>query len=411
MNPIIFIAHRLQKEQGNKKRMSKPAVRIATIGIGLGLALMLIAIAVVVGFQKEVRKQLIGFGSHITVSSYGNQLDSSIHTDTALLRKLQNIPHVKHIQNSAECDGIIKTKDNFYGVKLKGVDSTYQWNFFEQHLIEGSVLQWDTLHKSNKILISKTIAQQMQLKVGDKINTYFIQNKIRARRFKISGIYETSYKEFDQLFVLCDVRQVQKINHWAKDEYSNMEILIDDFKQIDQVGDAVFGATINRLSENGPRYRSTTIKESYPDLFVWLDMLDTNVIVILTLMCIVSGFIMVSGLLIIILEQTSLIGTLKALGASNWKIRRIFLLQASMLVGKGLLWGNIVGITLILIEHFFKVIPLNPEFYYVSFVPVYISLPLLLGVNLLAALSAISMMIAPSYIITKIDPAQAIRFE
>lgn len=411
MNPIIFIARRLQKEQGNKKRMSKPAVRIATIGIGLGLALMLIAIAVVIGFQKEVRKQLIGFGSHITVSTYGNHLDQSIHADTLLLNKIKKIPHVKRIQNSAECDGIIKTKENFYGIKLKGVDSTYQWNFFQEHLIDGSILEWDASQKSNGILISNTIAQQMKLKVGDKINTYFIQNKIRARRFKISGIYETSYKEFDQLFVLCDVRQVQKINRWKKDEYSNFEILIDDFKQIDQVGDAVFGATINRLSKNGPRYRSTTIKESYPDLFVWLDMLDTNVIVILTLMCIVSGFIMVSGLLIIILEQTSLIGTLKALGASNWKIRRIFLTQASMLVGKGLFWGNVVGITLVLLEHYFQIIPLNPEFYYVSFVPVYISLPLLLGVNALAALSAISMMIAPSYIITKIDPAQAIRFE
>ncbi len=413
MNLEFFIAKRIHFQQG-KKNVSRPAVRIATIGIALGLAVMLISIAIVVGFKQEIRNKTIGFGGHIQITNFDNNNTyemNPIKADKGLIKKISSIEGVMHVQRFATKPGIIKTDKEFEGIVVKGIDSGYDWKFFKSNLVEGKIIDVSGTSPSNQVLISRYLANLLGLKLGDSFFTYFIQDRVRARKFKIVGIYATNFIEYDKLFVLSDLRQVQALNDWSPDSFSGLEVLISDFDHLDQTGDAVYAATANKFNKEGSAYSTQTIKQLNPQIFSWLDLLDMNVWVILLLMLAVAGFNMISGLLILILERTNMIGILKSIGATDWSVRKIFLYHSSFLIGKGMLWGNVIGLSLCTIQHFTGIVPLDPEAYYVATVPITFNWLYIILLNLGTLVASLLMMIGPSYLITKITPAKIIRYE
>jgi lipoprotein-releasing system permease protein len=409
----FFIAKRIHFQQG-KKNVSRPAVRIATIGIALGLAVMIIAIAVVIGFKEQIRNKTIGFGGHIQITNFDNNNTyemNPIKADNALIKKISAIDGVKHIQRFATKPGIIKTDSEFQGIVIKGIDKGFDWNFFKSNLVEGKIIDVSGNSTTNDVVISKYLTNLLGLKLGDSFYTYFIQDRVRARKFKIVGIYSTNFIEYDKLFLLADMRQVQALNDWSPDSFSGLEVLITDFNRMDEVGDAVYDATANRFNKEGAAYSTQTIKQLNPQIFSWLDLLDMNVWVILILMLAVAGFNMISGLLILILERTNMIGILKSVGATNWSVRKIFLYHSFFLIGKGMLWGNVIGLSLCAIQYFTGVVPLDPEAYYVATVPITFNWLYIILLNVGTLAASLLMMIGPSYLITKIDPAKIIRYE
>ncbi|MDO9153890.1 MAG: ABC transporter permease [Paludibacter sp.] len=413
MNIEYFIAKRIHFQQG-KKNVSRPAVRIAIIGIALGLAVMIIAVAVVVGFKQEIRNKTIGFGGHIQVTNFDNNNTYEaipIHVDNALIQKISFIHNVKHVQPFATKPGIIKTETEFQGIVLKGINKDFDWNFFKSNLVEGHTLHLKKDSATNEVIISKYLANLLGLKLGDSFFTYFIQENVRARKFIISGIYSTNFIEYDKLFILTDMRHVQQLNSWDSEQYSGIEILINDFDKLEETGNAVYATTSNRFDKEGDALYTQTIKQINPQIFGWLDLLDMNVWVILLLMLSVAGFNMISGLLILILERTNMIGILKSVGATDWSVRKIFLYHSLFLIGKGMIWGNIIGLSLCAVQYFTGILPLDPEAYYVSFVPVVFNWTYIILLNAGTFTASVLMMIGPSYLITKISPAKIIRYE
>jgi len=413
MSLEYFIAKRIHFQQG-KKNVSRPAVRIATIGIALGLAVMLISVAVVIGFKNEIRNKTIGFGGHIQITNFDNNNTyetNPIKVDKALIKRITAIDGVTHVQRFATKPGIIKTATEFQGIVIKGIDAGFNWNFFKSNLVEGKILDISGSTPSNQVVISKYLANLLGLKLGDSFYTYFIQEQIRARKFKIVGIYSTNFIEYDKLFILADMRQVQTLNDWSPESFSGLEVQINDFNRIDEVGDMVYDATANKFNKDGNSYTTQTIKQLNPQIFSWLSLLDMNVWVILILMLAVAGFNMISGLLILILERTNMIGILKSMGATNWSVRKIFLYHSVFLIGKGMLWGNVIGLSLCAIQYFTGVIPLDPQAYYVATVPICFNWLYILLLNVGTLIASLLMMIGPSYLITKISPAKIIRYE
>jgi lipoprotein-releasing system permease protein len=408
----LFIANRFNREERDNKSMSRPAVRIAIIGITLGLAIMLISIAVIVGFKREVRNQIIGFGSHIQVMSYNNY--NSIQSEPITLTQqldslLKTAPNVRDIQHIATQPGIIHTEEAFQGILLKGVDSTYNWDFFSQNLIEGTTLCDST---KNGTIISSAIAHTMNLNIGDSYTVYFASNNgLRARKFTVVGIYQTTFADYDKLYILTDISHIQRLNQWADNQFSTLEILVNDYSRLNQTSADLFNKIIIYSHNTDILYRVETIESLTPQIFDWLDMLDMNAIVIIILMLAVSGFCVISGLLILILERSATIGLLKSLGANNWTIRKIFLIQSAYLISRGMLWGNIIGLAIIAIQHFTHAIPLDPTSYYVDYVPVQLSLSGWLLINIGLAIASILMLVGPSYFVTRISPAEAMRKE
>jgi len=413
LNLEYFIAKRIHFQQG-KKNVSRPAVRIATIGIALGLAVMIISVAVVIGFKNEIRNKTIGFGGHIQITNFDNNNTyamNPIKADNALIKKIASLDGVRHVEKFATKPGIIKTDTEFQGIVIKGVDANFDWNFFKSNMVEGRIIDVSHSAASKEVVLSKYMANLLGLKLGDSFFTYFIQDQVRARKFKIVGIYSTNFIEYDKLFLIADMRQVQSLNDWDKDSFSGLEVLISDFDRIDEVGDAVYDATANKFNKEGAAYSTQTIKQINPQIFSWLDLLDMNVWVILFLMLAVSGFNMISGLLILILERTNMIGILKSIGATNWSVRKIFLYHSFFLIGKGMLWGNFIGLSLCAIQYFTGIVPLDPEAYYVATVPIYFNWLYIVLLNVGTLIASLLMMIGPSYLITKINPAKIIRYE
>jgi len=413
LNLEYFIAKRIHFQQG-RKNVSRPAVRIATIGIALGLAVMIIAIAVVVGFKQEIRNKTIGFGGHIQITNFDNNNTyemNPIKADKALIQKISSLEGVKHVQRFATKPGIIKTDTEFQGIVIKGIDAGFDWKFFKSNLVEGKIINVSGAAPSNEVVISKYLTNLLGLKLGDSFYTYFIQDRVRARKFKIVGIYSTNFIEYDKLILLADMRQVQALNDWSPDSFSGLEVLISDFDKIDEAGDAVYAATANRFNKEGSAYSTQTIKQLNPQIFSWLDLLDMNVWVILILMLAVAGFNMISGLLILILERTNMIGILKSMGATDWSVRKIFLYHSFFLIGKGMLWGNVIGLSLCAIQYFTGVVPLDAEAYYVATVPITFNWLYIILLNAGTFMASLLMMIGPSYLITKINPATIIRYE
>lgn len=413
MSVVTFIANRFNREERDNKKMSRPAVRIAIIGIALGLAVMLLSIAVIVGFKREVRNQIIGFGSHIQIMSYNNY--NSLYSEPITLTPqldslLQSTPNITDIQHIATQPGIIHTEKAFQGILLKGIDSTYNWDFFSKNLIEGSIPHSSFL-TPNSSLISSSIARTMNLCVGDSFVVYIVTDGLRARKFTVAGIYQTTFADYDKLYILTDINQIQRLNHWTDNQYSSLEILVNDYSRLNQTSSDLFNKIITYSRNTNILYRVETIESLTPQIFDWLAMLDMNAVVIIILMLAVSGFCVISGLLILILERSATIGLLKSLGANNWTIRRIFLTQSAYLISRGMLWGNIIGLLIIAIQYFTHIIPLDPTSYYVDHVPAYLSFSAWLLINIGLAIASILMLVGPSYFVTRISPAEAMRKE
>lgn len=413
MNLELFIARKIHFSKEGNRQVTPPAVRIAIVGVALGLAVMILSVAIVIGFKKEVRNKVIGFGSHIQITNFDN--NSSYETmpiavSDSLLQALR-APGIKHIEGYATKMGILKTDSDFQGVVLKGIDTDYDWSFFRNNLKEGELLTIDPKKTSTDVIISRYLSDLLGLKLGDSILTYFVQEDVRARKFNIVGIYETGFMDYDKLFVLADIKQIRRLNGWEKDEVSGLELLVDDYDKLDQIAEDLYFNLVEKQDRHGNTYFTRSIKEMNPMIFNWLDVLDVNVVVILILIFAVAGFTMISGLLIIILERTNMIGILKALGENNVSIRKIFLYISFFLIGKGMLWGNVVGIAICLIQSHFRIIKLDPSIYYLDAVPIDLSIVSLILLNIGILCASMLMMLGPSYLITKIDPAKSIRFE
>lgn len=406
MNYELLIARKISSSRLSSATISKPIVKIAVTGVAIGFAVMIVAIAIVTGFKKEIREKVIGFGSHIQISNFdeNNSYETKpILKSDSLTSKLSSIKGVKHVEEFATKAGIIKTQIAIEGVVVKGIGKDFDWNYFNKNLVGGHTLQLPDSGKSNDVLISKLTATRLQLKLGDELITYFIQQPPRARRFRICGIYETGLEEFDSKFIFCDIAHIRQLNDWSESQTGGYEVAVSDFHSLDKTGEAIYSTIPADMN-------SRTIKELYPQIFDWLGLQDVNGAIIIVLMLIVSIMNMISALLIIILERVQMIGTLKALGAYNFSVRKIFLYVAAFLIGRGLLIGNLIGIGLCLIQYFTHFIHLDQQSYYISFIPVSLSLENILMLNVGTLGVCILMMILPTIIITKITPLQALRF-
>lgn len=411
MNFSYFLAKRFSFNYTEKRKM-RMGVKIASFGVAIGLAIMIIAISVVVGFKQEVSNQVIGFGSHIQVFSYGDSYTADkqpIKVTHKMVEDISSIDGVSNVERVVIKPCVAKTQSNFKGVVFKGVDESYDLSFFYRNLQQGRLPEFET--KQNEILISNNIAKTLEINVGDELPAYFFQQKIRSRKFVVSGIYETSFSQFDDIFIICQSDILRRLNSWDSTMVSALEINVKDFSMVEEVNLKIHSKIGNRFDQHQLLYRISTIKEIYPDIFGWLDMLDTNAYIIIILMMSVAIFNIISGLLILILEKTQTIGILKALGMKSRQIREVFLINTLFFVLKGMAWGNLIGIGVVLVEYFFKIIPLNPDFYYTSYVPVVIHWGLIIALNIATIAISLVIMILPSHIITKISPAKSIRFE
>jgi len=416
LNLELFIARKIYFGGNLKQKVSSPAVKIAVAGIALGLTAMILSVCIVVGFKKEIRDKVIGFGSHIQVTSFENNISYDsypIRVTDSLISGIKSKPDIRHLEVFATVPGILKTDTEFQGIVLKGVGTDYDWSFFEKSMVEGEVLNPADTASKNQIILSEYIAGRLQLKLDDSILCYFIQDEgtIKARRLNIKGIYSTNFEDYDKMFVLTDLKLVQSIRGWDADQVSGIELLVKDYNRLAETKRDLFYDLAAAQDGDGNALYSRSIEEMNPMIFGWLGLLDMNVWVIIILMIAVSGFTMISGLLIIILERTNMIGILKAVGARNYSIRKVFLYISSFLILKGMLWGNIIALAICFLQKQFSLIKLDPATYYVTEMPVYINPLYIILINIGALIVSMAMMIGPSYLIARISPAKSIQFE
>ena len=411
----LFIAKRLYSEQGDKRKVSRPAIHIATAGVAIGLAVMIISVCVVLGFKHTIRDKVIGFGSHIQVADFLTlqQMEQyPIVIDDSMIDVLKHIPDVAHVQRFAMKEGILKTDSDFLGVAFKGVGPDFDSTFIHNNMVEGSIPHFSDSVSHNQILISQLMADKLHLKSGQRIFAYFFDNNgVRTRRFTIAGIYQTNLKKYDETIVFTDLYTAVKLNGWESDQSSGAELSVNNFDNLDMVESRVISKVKGTVDHYGETYSSATIKELNPQIFQWLDLMDLNVWIILALMLIVAGVTMISGLLIIILERTSMIGILKALGARNKTIRHTFMWFAVFIIGKGMLIGNVLSLGLLALQQAFGIIKLDAQTYYVSTVPVEINALYIVALNVATLLISVFMLVAPSYLISHINPAKSMRYE
>ena len=415
MNLPLYIAKRIYSDQGDKRKVSRPAIRIATIGVAIGLAVMIVTVSVVLGFKHTIRDKVVGFGSHIQVHNIMNYSGSDPHPISAsdsLMKVVNKLPGVDKAERFSMTQGILKTDEDFLGIAIKGIAEEYDTTFLSQHLTAGSITSFSAKKSKYNLLVSKMIADKMRLKVGDKVFGYFIDNQdVRTRKFTISGIYQTNMTRFDETLCFTDLHTANKLNGWTDKQVTGIEVLVKDFEKVNETADQ-FIDHINRTSdEEGNALTTETIYELYPQVFSWLELLDINVWIILALMVCVAGFTMISGLLIIILERTQMIGILKALGARNNTVRHTFLWFSVFIIGQGLFWGNVIGIGIVLLQKYTGIITLDPQTYYVSEAPMELNLPLIALINVATLLICVFVLIAPSYLISHIHPAKSMRYE
>ena len=415
MNFPLFIARKINGNEDKGRKVSKPAIRIATLGVAIGLAVMIVSVCVVLGFKHTIRDKVVGFGSHITVANFNSFQRSEnypIVVNDSVKRALMQTQGVRHVQRYAYTQGILKTDDDFLGVMLKGVGSDFDSTFIHQNMVAGSIPAFSDVKSQQKILLSKAIAEKLDLKVGDRIYAYFVNEQgVRTRRFTISGIYETNLKQFDSQICFTDLYTTNKLNGWQPEQCSGAEVQVNDFEQLDAVALNILNKVKGKTDRYGDSYSTATIMEQNPQIFSWLDLMDLNVWIILALMVSVAGVTMISGLLIIILERTQMIGIMKAMGTKNAQIRHIFLWFATFIIGKGLLWGNLVGLGLVFLQKYTGLVTLDPKTYYVSTVPVELNVLLILTLNLATLLICVFVLIAPSYLISHIHPAKTMHYE
>ena len=410
MNYELFIAKRIIAGKKYKNSISSPIIKIAITAIALGMIIMLIAVATGLGLQYKIRDKMAGFKGHIQIVNYDNN-NSEVSTipvkkDQEFYPEFKNISGIKNIQVFANKGGILRTKTNFEGIIFKGVSTDYDWSFFKEYLVAGKVPDFNQT-RTREVLLSETIANRLQLNLNDTILATFLKtvnSKLPSnKKYIVSGIYNSGFAQFDKSVMIGDIREVQKLNKWTENEVGGFEVLIDDFDDIDLIYNKIYKETIATLN-------AKTIVETYQNVFEWIKLFDNNVWFIIAIMIVIAGINMITALLVLILERVQMIGILKALGSNNTSIRKVFLYNASYLILKGLFWGNIIGLSIIFVQHYFKVITINPETYYVTTMPVYISFTAILLLNIGTLLLCFLMLIVPSYIITKIQPSKSIKF-
>lgn len=416
MSLPLFIARRIYGENDDRKKVSRPAIRIATIGVAIGLAVMIVTVAVVSGFKHSVREKVVGFGSHIkvvNVQSVGAGREYSACIDDSLMSALAAVKGVTHVERYTTTQGILKTDSDFLGVMLKGVGPEYDTRFLKENLTEGELPQFCDSATKYPLVISKTMSAKLRLKTGDKVYAYFIgDDDVRVRKFTIAAVYQTNMKRFDDAVCLTDLYVTQRLNGWRTDEHSGAELRVSDFSLLDSINRNVTHMLRDmRLDNAGNSLLAMTIEQSYPQVFQWLGLLDINVWIILALMIALAGFTMISGLLIIILERTQMIGVLKALGSRNSQIRRLFLWFAVFIIGRGLLWGNVIGLGIVLIQKYTGIVKLDPQTYYVSQAPMDLNLLHVVLLNIATLIISVLVLIGPSYLVSRIHPARSMRYE
>ena len=415
MNFPLFIARRIYGESDTRQMVSRPAIRIATAGVAIGLAVMIVSVSVVFGFKHTIRDKVVGFGSHIQVGNFmtlqaGEQYP--VQMGDSMMTALRNTQGVSHVQRFAMKQGILKTDNDFLGVAFKGVGPEFDSTFIHQNMVEGTIPAFSDSASTNRLLISKPMADKLRLKTGERIFAYFIdENGVRARRFTISGIYQTNLSQYDDIICYTDLYTTVRLNGWKSDQVSGAEVSVSDFDRVDET-ESIYINKVNRQTDTyGETYSTKTIRELNPQIFSWLDLLDMNVWIILALMTAVAAVTMISGLLIIILERTTMIGVLKALGARNKTIRHTFLWFAVFMIGRGLIIGNILGIGLVVLQRLTGLVKLDADTYYVSTVPVELNLPIILLLNIATLIISVLVLIGPSYLISHIHPAKSMRYE
>lgn len=415
MNFPLFIARKIYGSHNNRRKVSRPAITIATIGVAIGLAVMIVTVSVVLGFKHTIRDKVIGFGGHITVADYltiGSAEPSGIEMGDSMMNVLKKIPGVKHVGRYSLKQGILKTDDDFLGIILKGIGPEYDEDFLRKNMVEGELPTFSDSKSQNKIVISRQMADKLKVKAGERIFAYFIDaNGVRTRRFTISGIYETHLQRFDEALCFTDLYTCNKLNGWQDGMASGAELEVDDFDKLAQTADNVVDRVNKTVDKYGNTYSSATVEELNPQIFSWLNLMDLNVWIIIALMVAVAGVTMISGLLIIILERTQMIGVLKALGARNKTVRHIFLWFATFIIGRGLIIGNVIGLGIIALQKLTGVVKLDPQTYYVSTVPVEINWALVIALNAATLFICMFVLIAPSYLVSRIHPAKSMHYE
>ena len=411
LNYELFIAKRIIASKQHKNSVSSPIIKISILAIAIGIIVMLFSVATGVGLQKKIKEKISGFNGDIQIVNFdGNNSKVTVvpvSKDQDFYPDFTSIPNVRKVQVFATKTGIIRTPNEFEGIILKGVDKNYDWSFFKDYLISGKLPEIGP-EVSNEVLLSAKTAARLRLKTGDEFHIFFVKNDPNkapnSRKFTISGIFNSGFEEFDEAFMIGDIKHIQRINKWNENQVGGFELFIHDFDQLEETGFDVY-------KQIDPSLNAYSIAEKFPAIFEWLSLFDTNIIVIIGIMILIAGINMITALLVLILERTQMIGILKALGNHNWSIRKIFLYNAAFLIGKGLLWGNLIGVGLLLIQKYLGVITLNPETYYVDHAPVYLSIPALIWINLGTLFLCVVMLIVPSFIVSKISPVKAIKFD
>ncbi|MBT9187833.1 ABC transporter permease [Zobellia russellii] len=413
MNFEYFLAKRLIKGEAHKISISAPIIKIAIAAIALGVVMMLIAIATGVGLKHKIREKVAAFNGHIQISSYDNNASDvsvmPVSLEQDFYPEFKGVDGIAHVQAVASKAGIIRTETTFEGIIAKGVGSDYNWSAFQEYLVDGKLPDY-TSELNEEVLMSTLMANRLHLKTGDTFYAFFLKDgdvsKLpNQRKFKITGLYDSGFEEFDGLYLFTDIRHIQRMNKWGNDQVGNFEIFLNSFDDIDEKSREIYGKTLSTLD-------TQTIIDKYYKIFEWISLFDFNIILIIGIVIIVSGFNMITALLVLILERTQMIGILKALGSANWSIRKVFLYNASYLIGIGLVWGNVIGLGAIFIQDKFQVLKFpNPKEYYIDYVPVHIDFITVVALNIGVLVLCVIMLLVPSYIITKITPVKAIKFE
>jgi lipoprotein-releasing system permease protein len=411
VNFEFFIARRIVASKDYKSSISAPIIKIAITAIALGVVIMLISIATGVGLQKKIREKVSAFQGDIIITNYDNNNSDDSQVPIAMNQdfypQFTSVAGIEHIQVTASKGGVIRTATDFEGVVIKGVGADYNWKYFKEYLVEGRLPDYSST-LNDELLISSYLANRLNFSLGDKVNTFFLQEnsqqKTRSRGFTIVGIYNSGFQEFDAQYVLADIRHIQRLNKWKKDEVGAFEVFVTDFDEITKIGNEVYEITPSEMN-------AITVRDRYYTIFEWLDLFDFNIVLIIGIMILIAGINMITALMVLILERTQMIGILKAIGSTDWGVRKVFLYNAIYIISVGLFWGNLIGIGLLLIQKYGKLVTLDPDTYYVTEAPIYLDAGYVVLLNVGTLLLCLIMLLIPSYIITKISPVKAIRFE
>ncbi|WP_274476006.1 ABC transporter permease [Mangrovimonas aestuarii] len=411
MNYEFFLAKRIIGSKAYKSSVSAPIIKIGITAIALGIIVMLVAIATGLGLQRKIREKVVAFNGDIIISNFDSNVSKEsivpVSIDQEFYPEFKGVDGVSHVQGVASMFGVIRTKTDFEGVFLKGVGTDYKWNYFEEFLIEGRLPDFSQ-GRNEEILVSEYLANRLGFKLGDEFQTYFMKDDENKPpniiTYNIVGVYNSGFQEFDKTYIIGDIRHIQRMKRWGKNQVGNFEVFVDDFGRLDEIWDVVYNSIPSTLD-------AVRVTKKFDSVFEWIKIFDNNVYGIIGIMIFVAGINMITALLVLILERTQMIGLLKALGSNNWSIRKMFLYNAAYLIVLGLFWGNLIGVSLLFAQKYLKLFPLDPSVYYVTEAPVYINWGIVIALNIGTFILCLIMLLVPSYIITRVSPVKAIKFE